>query len=268
MQNNKQHPFGSVLEAIIYPAIVLIAIWVVFFAEQIFAINWVRFGVYPRTAQGLIGIIFMPLIHAPSDISHILNNSLPIVILTSALVYFYRDIALKVFCYSWLLTGLGVWIIASDKGTFHIGISGVIYSLATFIFVSGWRRKFLPLQALALFVAFLYGGMIWGVFKTSERISWEGHLSGMVVGYILALWYVNEGPLAPKYQYEIEKEMGIEPPDLEGIYAAKIKRIEEQKKELERLHSLSVSSPMNVVYFYLPKNTTIPKDESEETSSL
>lgn len=266
MQNSKNHPFGSVLEAIVYPVILLLAIWLMYYAEQIFDINWVRFGVYPRTAQGLIGILFMPLIHAPNDISHILNNSLPILILTSALVYFYRDIAFKVFVYSWLLTGLGVWIIAGDRGSFHIGISGVIYALATFIFVSGWRRKFLPLQALALFVAFLYGGMIWGVFKTSERISWEGHLSGMVIGYVLALWYVNEGPVAPKYQYEIEKEMGIEPPDLEGIYKAKMKALEDQQKEAERIRSLNVSSPLNVIYYYLPENhnQTKPKDDSEE----
>jgi len=269
VQNSKSHPFGSVLEAIVYPVILLVAIWLVYSAEQIFDINWVRFGVYPRTAQGLIGILFMPLIHAPNDISHILNNSLPILILTSALVYFYRDIALKVFAYSWLLTGLGVWIIAGDRGSFHIGISGVIYALATFIFVSGWRRKFLPLQALALFVAFLYGGMIWGVFKTSERISWEGHLSGMVIGYILALWYVNEGPTAPKYQYEIEKELGIEPPDLEGIYNAKMKALEEQQQEAERIRSLNVSSPLKVIYYYMPENSKIakPKDDTEDTKN-
>ncbi|MFA7272649.1 MAG: rhomboid family intramembrane serine protease [Crocinitomicaceae bacterium] len=268
MQNGKNHPFGSTLEAIIYPAILLVTIWLMYGAEQLFDINWVRFGVYPRTAQGLIGILFMPLIHAPNDISHLLNNSLPILILTAALVYFYRDIALKVFVYSWVLTGLGVWIIAADRGSFHIGISGVIYALATFIFVSGWRRKYLPLQALALFVAFLYGGMIWGVFKTSERISWEGHLSGMVIGYILALIYVNEGPVAPKYQYEIEKEMGIEPPDLEGMYLAKMKALQNQNQEKERIQSLSISAPVKVIYFYLPQqNKPIipPKDEIDSS---
>ncbi len=269
MQNQKNHPFGSTLEAIVYPLIVLVAIWLVYFAEQIFDINWVRFGVYPRTAQGLIGILFMPLIHAPNDISHILNNSLPIAILTSALVYFYRDIAFKVFVYSWLLTGLGVWIIAGDRGSFHIGISGVIYALATFLFVSGYRRKYLPLQALALFVAFLYGGMIWGVFKTSERISWEGHLSGVVIGYILALWYINEGPKAPKYQYEIEKEMGIEPPDLEGAYNLKMKILEEQQLEKERIQSLNISSPFKVVYYYIPENKVDvkPTDDTEATKN-
>jgi hypothetical protein len=32
----------------------------------------------------------------------------------------------------------------------------------------------------------------------------------------LAFVYRKQGPQRPKYQYEIEKELGIEPPDFEG----------------------------------------------------
>lgn len=253
MKEQKNHPFGSTLEALLYPALLLIVIWVIYFAEQLFPnLNWARFGVLPRTTTGLAGVILMPLIHAPNEINHILNNSLPIAFLSAALIYFYREIALRVFIFSWIFTGLGVWIIASNSGSYHIGISGIIYALATFIFVSGYLRKFLPLQAMALFVAFMYGGMIWGVFPTEERISWEGHLSGMVVGLVLALWYIDRGPKAPKFQYEIEKEMGIEPPDLEGQYLEKMRLLAEQQKEKERIESLNVSAPVQVIYFFKP----------------
>jgi uncharacterized membrane-anchored protein YhcB (DUF1043 family) len=74
----------------------------------------------------------------------------------------------------------------------------------------------LPLQALSLFIIFLYGSMIWGVFPTQPRVSWQGHLSGLIVGVVLAFIYRKQGPQRPKYQYEIEKELGIEPPDFEG----------------------------------------------------
>lgn len=260
MKVQKTHPFGSTLEAIVYPLALLAAIWLVYYAEVLFnGINWVRLGVYPRTTQGLIGILFMPLVHAPNDVSHILNNSLPILFLTATLVYFYRSIALKIFVLSWLLTGLGVWVIAANKGSFHVGISGIIYALATFIFVSGYLRKYLPLQAMALFVAFMYGGMVWGVFPTSERISWEGHLSGAIVGLILAIWYADKGPVAPKYQYEIEKELGIEPPDFEGEYKEKLRILEEQHQQKERIQSLNISAPLKVIYFYTEKKNT-PKE--------
>lgn len=262
----KTHPFGSTLEAIIYPLALLAAIWLIYYAEQLFTgIEWVRLGVYPRTLKGLIGVLFMPFIHAPNDISHIVNNSLPILFLTATLVYFYRDIALKVFFLGWLLTGLGVWIIAANHGSYHIGISGIIYALASFIFVSGYIRQYLPLQAMALFVAFVYGGMVWGVFPTSERISWEGHLSGAIVGILLAIWFSEKGPVAPKYQYEIEKEMGIEPPDLEGQYLEKMRLLDEQQKEKERIRSLNITAPVKVVYFYREVNP--PRIDEEEKDS-
>jgi hypothetical protein len=116
-------------------------------------------------------------------------------------------------------------------------------------------------------VAFMYGGLVWGVFPAEERISWEGHLSGAVVGLILAIWYSDRGPVAPKYQYEIEKEMGIEPPDLEGQYLAKMRLLDEQQNEKERIQSLNISAPIKVVYFYREVPPNAPKDGSDSSKS-
>jgi hypothetical protein len=165
------------------------------------------------------------------------------------LFYSYKEIALKVFLFSWFLTGLFLWVFGANNGAHHIGMSGVIYSLAAFLFTSGVLRKYLPLQALALFIVFLYGSMIWGIFPTKERISWEGHLSGMIVGVFLAFYYRNLGPQRPKYQYEIEKELGIEPPDLEGMYLEKL-RIQEEEARLREEALRNVSSEIHVHYIY------------------
>jgi hypothetical protein len=78
---------------------------------------------------------------------------------------------------------------------------------------------------------FLYGSLIWGVFPTQPRVSWQGHLSGLIVGIILAFIYRKQGPQRPKYQYEIEKELGIEPPDFEGD----LRRAIEAEQEAERM---------------------------------
>jgi hypothetical protein len=150
------------------------------------------------------------------------------------LFYSYKKIALKVFFLSWIYTGLFLWIFAKNNGAYHIGMSGVIYSLATFLFTSGVLRKYLPLQALSLFIVFIYGSLIWGIFPTNSRISWEGHLMGFVVGIILAFYYRKEGPQRPKYDYEIEKELGIEPPDLEGIYLEQQRIENEQEQALDK----------------------------------
>jgi len=247
----KSHPFGSSLEAVFYPFLLVVLLWLVYWAEQLFDLPFYKLGVLPRTIEGLKGVVFMPLIHSNTEASHIANNSGPIFILLATLIYFYKEIALKVFIYTWILTGLFVWIYAQNKGSYHIGISGVIYGLAAFLFTSGYIRKYLPLQAISLFVAFFYGSMIWGVFPIEERISWEGHLMGFVIGIILANVYKQKGPERPKFQYEIEKEMGIEPPDLEGLWLEN-QRVLAEEEALRQ--TITHDNTRQIVYHYVAKN--------------
>ncbi len=109
----------------------------------------------PKKSEGLKGIFFMPWIHSHADIRHLLNNSIPIFLLLTLLFYSYREIALRVFLFSWFVTGILLWVFANNNGAYHIGMSGVIYSLAAFLFTSGVLRKYLPLQALSLFIVFI-----------------------------------------------------------------------------------------------------------------
>jgi membrane associated rhomboid family serine protease len=146
MKKNKTHPFGSTIETIVYPGLLLIILWVIFWGDHLFNLDLYKLGVKPRTIEGLKGIIFMPLIHSKDEMAHILNNSVPTAFLLGAIIFFYREIALKVFVLSWLFTGLFVWMYAQNKGAYHIGISGIIYALASFLFTSGVIRKYLPLQ--------------------------------------------------------------------------------------------------------------------------
>jgi uncharacterized membrane-anchored protein YhcB (DUF1043 family) len=133
--------------------------------------------------------------------------------------------------------------------------------LAGFLFTSGVLRKFLPLQAISLFVVFLYGSMIWGVFPMQQKVSWEGHLMGLVVGVALAIVYRSHGPQRPKFQYEIEKEMGIEPPDLEAIYHENVRLAQEAEEEKRR-----IEQGYTIVYHYVAPETNKVKPADETDS--
>lgn len=246
--------FGSSAEAFIYPALLLLVMWMAHWADYLFPeLEFYRFGVKPQTIEGIKGIVLMPLIHSKRDFAHILNNSMPVFFLTAAVIYYYRAIALRVFLLIWVLTGAGLWAFASNSHSFHIGMSGIIYALAGFLFTSGVLRKYRPLQSISLFVVFVYGSMIWGIFPMESHVSWQGHLSGLVAGVFLALYYRNKGPQAPKYQYEIEMEHGIDPPDLEGEWNARQKELEERLRQQEE--------ERRIVYHY---KSTKPENENEE----
>jgi membrane associated rhomboid family serine protease len=246
----QNHTFDLTLKYAVFPAFIVVALmWLVFIVDYILPVELYKWGVLAQTFHGLKGILLMPLIHSTEDFKHIFNNSVPTFILVTALFYSYKQVALRVFISSWVLTGLFVWIFAVHGKAYHIGMSGVIYALVGFLFASGVIRRYFPLQALSLFVIFLYGSLIWGIFPMEPRVSWQGHFMGLIVGIWLAFYFRSEGPKRPKYQYEIEKEMGMEPPDLEGMYLERLRQLEEQQKEQEEIQN---RNDVKVVYHIVP----------------
>ena len=160
-----------------------------YFIEIKFGYNFNKYGVFPRDFKGLRGVLFTHFIH--SNTSHLLNNSIPLFVLLLSVFMFYKEVALKVLVYGALLTGILTWIIARES--YHIGASGVVYLLFSFVFFSGLLKKHFRLVAVSLIVIFLYGSMIWYVLPIKDGMSWEGHLSGFVVGLVFAFLYKNKG---------------------------------------------------------------------------
>ena len=187
-------------DVLLFPLLFLLAIVVVFWIESRFNINLNHLGIYPRKIEGLRGILFSPFIHG--DVKHLFNNAIPLLVLTSALFYFYRRIRWKVLIYGLLLTGLFTWLIG--RSNIHIGASGVIYMLTAFLMFRGILSKHYQLTALSFSVIFLYGGFIWYIFPTDPKISWEGHLSGFIVGIIFALIFNKQTLPVKKYVWQNE----------------------------------------------------------------
>lgn len=174
------------LTALLLPAITVVLLWCIWLLDAGLELDLARFGLYPREAKGLLGILSMPLLHG--DWQHVFDNSTAVLLLGWCLLYFYPRVAGRVVLLTWIAGGVGVWLIGR-AGSPHIGISGVIYGVAAFLFTSGLLRGQRTLMALSLIVVFLYGSLVWGILPLVQGMSWEGHLCGAFVGLVLA--FVN-----------------------------------------------------------------------------
>lgn len=186
--------------------------WLVKYIEYTSGYGLEEFGVLPRHLNGLVGIITSPFIHG--DLAHLGSNSIPMLLLGAGLVYFYKELAFKVFILIYFLSGFGLWL--GGRELYHIGASGLIYGLAFFLFLSGVLRKDTRLMAISLLVVFLYGSMIWGVFPLWRGISWEAHLFGSLAGILTAFAFRHEGPQKPEFVWEEDQEeQDLEQPMIE-----------------------------------------------------
>ena len=168
--------------AVEYALSFIAVFWIIMIVEYVAGLNLNFLGVFPRTTDGLFpGIITAPLIHA--NFPHLIANTLPFGVLCSFFFFFYRKKPFLIFTLVWITAGLLTWLIG--RGAWHIGASIMIYALASFLAFGGIMSRKFTLILASIIVILIYSGLIWGIFPTDERVSWEGHLSGAISG---ALW--------------------------------------------------------------------------------
>ncbi|NQY28742.1 MAG: rhomboid family intramembrane serine protease [Flavobacteriaceae bacterium] len=197
--------------------------WIVFLYEIKFGFNFNHFSIYPRKLDSLLGILASPFLH--SDLSHITNNTLSFFVLMLMVRYFYSKNYLRVFILGVLVSGFFTWLIA--RPAYHLGMSGVIYVLASFIISKSFFSKQYNLIAISFAVIFLYGSMIWYVFPIDSTISWEGHLSGLITGVLLSFFFKNELVKEEFLPLTIQQSLFLEHFDHKGKFVANLPFLDE-----------------------------------------
>ena len=160
-----------------------------------------QFGVRPRQAAGLIGILTAPLLHA--NLAHLVANTVPLIVLGIAMLHLYPTASFRVLPAVYLGPGIAVWLFARDGN--HVGASGLIYGLVAYVFMAGLLRRDRRAIGASLLVAFLYGTMVWGVLPLEASVSWETHLAAALIGVAMA--YATRGvDVPPRVRYSWERE--------------------------------------------------------------
>ena len=117
-------------------------------------------------------------------------------------------------------------------------------------------------MGLSLLVVFLYGSLVWGVFPVKEGISWEGHLWGAVIGFVLAIFYRKYGEQPKKYTWEEEQEDEWD----DGEMPYWMQGTEAYRKRIEDHNAQNTSTrPQHITYIYVEKKPSETNDQQEET---
>ncbi len=191
----------KIINSLFVPVLFVLLMWAVKLLEVFTHSDYSQYGLRTGEASGLPGILTMPFLHG--DFKHLSGNSIPFLILGSLLYYFYKKVATTVLLWIWFAGGAWLWLVGGH-GTTHIGASGIVYGLATFLFFMGVIRREYRSMVISLLVIFLYGSIFWGIFPIYKGVSWEGHLYGALAGLVAAIYFRKEGP--PKIVYEWENE--------------------------------------------------------------
>ena len=164
--------------SVIVPLSFILLLWVIKLGEVITGINLTTLGLYPHRASGLVGILAAPLLHA--NFNHLISNSIPVLILSGGIIYFYPQSAFKVFAMVYVVPGIFVWFFG--RQAYHIGASGLIYAFAGFLILTGFFRRDFRSLLIATVVVLIYGSIFSNLIPESPMVSWEAHLLGLVTG--------------------------------------------------------------------------------------
>ena len=159
---------------IFFPLLILSIVWAVKIIEITSGAHFYTYGIFPRCWECIGNIFTAPFIHG--DFSHIYFNSIYWFIFSTAIFYLYPKRAYMYMASAFIDTGLLLWIIG--RPSYHIGLSGVIYALASFLFFANLFAKDYKKMGISLAMLFLFSGMAQGFFPKDLHISWEAHVSG------------------------------------------------------------------------------------------
>lgn len=164
--------------------------WVVEIFDQVSGDDLDQYGIQPRDAESLPGIVAAPFLHAGFD--HLIGNTIPFLVLGAIIALGGAMRVLLTTAIIILVAGLGTWLIGPEH-TVHVGASGVVFGYAGYVIARGiFSRSILEL-AIGGIVVILYSSTLLGALVPQQGISWQSHLFGGIGG-VLAAWILDRRP--------------------------------------------------------------------------
>lgn len=237
-------------------------LWWVFVTGRLLDLDLARFGVLPQNPRGLIGVLLAPLIHASWE--HLLANTLPMLILGSALFYGYPRSRTPTLLLIWILSGLGVWL--WGRPNLHFGASGIAHGLLFFLFISGVIRRD-NLSIVLCFVAFsMYGGMLMTIFPTEPEISFESHFFGAAAGTLCAALFHRWDPKIKPRTYSWEQTPEQEDPLIGDLWMTERQRARHEREQAEREAEIAAAQEAEFIEVDDDRRRSLPRSHTGDNT--
>lgn len=171
--------------------ILIVVLWLVEILDTVALDSSLQqYGIRPRTAIGLWGVLAAPFLHG--TFGHLITNTIPLVVLGGFLLLRGGRVWAVVSALVVVMGGAATWLLG--RSAIHIGASGVIFGYLGFLLAVGFFERSGRAIAVGVLVGLLYGGLLWGVLPSGATagVSWEGHLFGLVAGVAAARLVAGE----------------------------------------------------------------------------
>ncbi len=177
MMTDKKESFIEAVKIVFY---LIAIIWLIEIVNLLTGHAFYQWGILPRNIDGLPGIIIHPFIHG--SLQHTILNSLPLLILGSFVALEGRAAFVKTTIFIVLVGGLLLWLMG--RSSYHIGASLLVFGYFGFILSKAFYTKTIRSILVAIITIFMYGGIVYGLVPLDNRVSWEGHLFGLIAGVL------------------------------------------------------------------------------------
>ncbi|ROO90476.1 rhomboid family protein [Actinocorallia herbida] len=162
---------------------VLAGMWLLEIVDQLIGNQLDVYGIRARHVGDLPQIFTAPFLHGSFD--HLIANTIPF----AALGFLAALRGMGKFLMTSLIVivigGLGVWFTGPPNSE-TLGASILVFGYFGYLLGRGVFERHIFDLLIAIAVVVLYGGIVYGVFPNDSRISWQGHLFGLVGGLIAA----------------------------------------------------------------------------------
>ena len=140
--------------------------------DRVFGLDLGRFGIVPRTADGLRGIPLHVFLH--EGFGHVLSNTGPLLVLGILISLRGGQKLLGASVFVIAFGGFAVWLMG--RSGVHIGASSLAFGYFGYLVGRGFYERSFTSMLIAVGVAVFYGGMFFGILPSLGFVSWEGPL--------------------------------------------------------------------------------------------